>query len=312
MRMCSLAIVVFLGMVSVAAGRDIFVNNVAGDDLNRENKKESGDAGFGPCRTIAHALRIAETGDRIVLAATGQPYHESITISRLHNSGIVVNHPFEIKGNGAILDGSIPIPEGSWEHYRDDIFRFLPKRMQFQQLFINAIPVERCRVSGSGFRLPKLKPLQWCLLDRYIYFRVEKDKIPGDYKMSHTGMSVGITLYKVRAVKISDLTIQGFQLDGINANDAFQCHLVNVKARGNGRSGVCVSTASRVTIEASLIGNNGTVQLLTEGWAKAKIINSDLIANTAPAIQRKEHSRITIDGIGFHEKTLNTDVNATR
>ena len=52
-------------------------------------------------------------------------------------------------------------------------------------------------------------------------------------------MPVGITLYKVRDVAIGDLTVQGFQLDGINAFDgAFDIQLSGVTCRGNGRSGI--------------------------------------------------------------------------
>ena len=75
--------------------------------------------------------------------------------------------------------------------------------------------------------------------------------------------------------------------DGINAHDnVFGATVLGVVARGNGRSGISVGGASRVTIEASLVGNNGTAQIRTEGFSETKLKNNDLINDdpNAPAL----------------------------
>lgn len=286
MRILSLSLIICLLLWQSADARDIYVHNTGGDDLFDGTAADTSSQGAGPCRTIAKALRIARKGDRIILADTGVAYRESITVQGGRNSGFSIR-PFVIRGNGAILDGSMPVPKESWEHYRSGMFRFRPPLQSYQQLFLDGLPATRVPVVSSGM-LPKLKPLQWCLFDRHIYFYAEDGKLPQDYRLTFAGHAVGITLYQVQHVVIEDLIVQGFQLDGINAHDsAFYVNLVGVTSRGNGRSGVSVGGASRVVVEACLLGNNGAAQLRCEGWSHTKVVNSDLLDNTAPAIVRK-------------------------
>jgi len=290
-----LILAVFVACGTLAFGRDVYVDNVAGDDRHSGDAAKPSGTGVGPCRTIARALRSAKRGDQIVLAPTGVPYRESITLEGLRHSGFA-NRAFVIEGNGAILDGSTPVPGTAWEHYRGDVFRFRPRRMNYQQLFIDDIPATRRRVEGDKMQLPPLEPRQWCQIDGYIYFRVEKDKLPRQYNLTHAGHSVGITLYKVDNVIVQNLIVQGYRLDGVNAHDgAFRCRLVDVTARGNGRSGVSIGGASRVSLERCVVGNNGAAQVRTEGYSKTEITGCDLIDNTAPPIVH-EGGSITVDG----------------
>ena len=68
---------------------------------------------------------------------------------------------------------------------------------------------------------------------------------------------------------ISDLTVQGFQLDGINAlNDARNVRLAGVTCRGNGRYGLAVGGASQVEIDSCLLENNGTAGLFTGPYSR--------------------------------------------
>ena len=73
-------------------------------------------------------------------------------------------------------------------------------------------------------------------------------------------------------VVIRDLTVQGFQLDGINAHDcAKDCQLIGVIARGNGRAGIAVGGASSVRIKSCLLSDNGDEQILTDGPSMTSI-----------------------------------------
>ncbi len=286
---------VVLAVATVADARDIYVNNVAGDDRHQGHSASPTSAGTGPCRTITRALRAAQRGDQIILADTGVPYRESITLEGGRHSGYP-SRPFVIRGNGAILDGSWQVPPTAWEHARGEIFRFQPHRMAFQQLFLDDVPVARVRVPAGGHKLPELEPLTWCLFERQIYFRPEKDKLPAQYHLTFAGYQTGVTLYKCERVIIEDLIVQGFQLDGINAHEGvFQTQLLRVTARGNGRSGISIGGASRVKLDACVAGNNGAAQVRTEGFSHAELVGCDLIANTAPGLVR-EGGRVTIDG----------------
>jgi len=268
---------------SPAAARDIFVDNAAGDEGATGRHAQVNSDRTGPVRSIAKALRLADTGDRIVLAATGQPYRESVSLVGSSHSGYSFQ-PLVIEGNGAILDGSAPVPPDAWEHYRGPVFRFQPPRLEYQQLFLAGRPAPRVAASRLVDAPPELKPLEWCLHGPYLYFCIEPDKLPEDYALSYAHKRVGMTLYHVRHVAILDLTVQGFQLDGVSAfNSARRVRLAGLRCRGNGRAGVSVGGASLVDIEACLLGNNGTAQLLTLPLSEVHVRNSELLGNTAPA-----------------------------
>ena len=277
---CFLALIL---LVSPAAGRDVYVSNVAGDDSFTGQQPQNMSDRSGPVRTIARALRLAQSGDRIVLAETNEPYRESISLVGNRHSGYP-QRPFVIEGSGAILDGSAPVPPQAWEHYRGAVFRFRPPRMAHQQLFIDDRPAVRVAASRLAGAPPKLKPLEWCLHGGHIYFCVHPDKLPGDYSLTYAQKQTGITLFHVRGVGIVNLTVQGFQLDGISAyNSARDVYIGGVTCRGNGRSGITVGGASRVEIDVSTVGNNGEAQLLTLPWCEMSVRNSNVFSNTAPA-----------------------------
>lgn len=282
------ALAVGLSAVGPALARDLYVNNVTGDDRRDGSQPESDGKLGGPFRTLTRALKAASKADRIIVAATGEPYRESITIQAGNHSGIT-GRPFTIVGNGAVLDGSQSVPGSVWEHVQGDIFRFLPPRMAHQILYLDGKPAKRVPAERLG-PLPPLEPLQWCLVDRHIYFRTENGQVPAAYNLAYAALPVGITVYESRLVEIQNLVVQGFQLDGVNAHDGvFDLALIGLVCRGNGRSGISVGGASRVRIEACLVGSNGEAQLRTEGLSRTRLINSDLVDDdpAAPAVVRE-------------------------
>ena len=275
-------------------GADIFVNNVAGDDRFLGRIQQTVDR-HGPLRTIRRALELASPGDRIVLANTGLAYHETISLSSRRHCG-TAQQPFTIEGNGAVLDGSRSVPATAWEPYQDAIFRFRPERVGYQQLFLDGSPAQRRHVDPRQDTLPELGPLEWALWQGAIYFAVEPNKLPADYDLRCAAFTVGITLDHVHDVAISNLVVQGFQLDGINAHDGTRnCFLIDVTCRGNGRAGVTVAGTSRLQLNACLLGDNGTSQLHTEAFSETRLEGSDLLDNTAPTVDRVG-GRIFVDG----------------
>ena len=266
-------------------GRDIYVDNVAGNDRSTGRQATPATDLSGPVQTIAKALRLAEAGDTVVLAKTGSPYCESISLVGNRHSG-TAQQPFMIRGNGATLDGAQAVPRKVWESYRGPVFRFRPLHVGYQQLYLNGRPAVRvvlAKADSPSADPPELKPLQWCSLGGYIYFCVEQTKLPADYRLTYACQQTGITLSYVEYATISDLTVEGFQLDGINlANTARRVSLFGVTCRRNGRSGVTVGGASSVALENCHLADNGEAQLLTLPHSETHLRDTKLSSKTAP------------------------------
>ncbi len=272
-----------LGVCSVVAARDIYVDNVAGDDRNDGTSAQGQGGRVGPVRSITIGLRRAGKGDRVIVQNTGTAYRESITLQGSRQSGFV-DRPFELVGNGAVLDGTASVPATAWQHFQGNLFRFQPPKMSHQMLYLQGKPAERMTAQSLA-ELNDLPARQWCLYEGHIYFCVEEGQLPQAYDLAYSGLTVGVTLYEVRHVLVRDLVIQGYQLDGVNAHDGvFQATLSGVTSRGNGRSGISIGGASRVRVESCLVGNNGSAQVRTEGSCKAQLVGCDLLDNTAPKI----------------------------
>ncbi len=294
MRSPILALISLTLAGGAALGATVYVDNIAGDDL-LDGAAAVSDAGSGPVRTLRKALRVAQPGDRIVLANTGEPYRETISLSDRRHSG-TADSPFLIDGQGAVLEGADPVPPEAWENDRGAVFRFRPSRSSFQQLFLNGKPAIERKLDPAAHRLPELAPLEWYRRDAFIYFRVEQDKLPDAYALSYSARQTGITLYHVHDVVITNLVVQGFRLDGVNVNDGVRdCELIEVTSRGNGRSGVTVAGSSKVALANCVIGDNGAAQLRVEGESSTIVESSELIANTAPAFVIRG-GKLVIDG----------------
>jgi hypothetical protein len=201
-----------------ASAQDVFVNNATGDDRLDGSQPQRGEGFAGPVKTISRALAISTKSGRVVLAKTDQPYRESISLSARNHTG-EPDRPFMILGNGAILDGTKPIPHKAWEHYFDHVFRYKPYWLGRQMLFVNDEPIARRPGGVPRKKPPTLAAREWEASAEWVYFQVDKGRLPYDYAISHAVLPVGVTLYHVHDVVIQDLTVQGFRIDGINVND---------------------------------------------------------------------------------------------
>jgi hypothetical protein len=278
---------------ATASARDIYVNNVLGDDRRGGRMPVvSGESG-GPCKSISKALRIARPSDRIVVANTGQPYRDSLSVQGSNHSG-TDRFPFIISGNGATLDGTVTLADAHWEYAGNDAYRARPPLMSFQQLFLDDQPVVRKQPLPGAF--PKLAPREWCLFEGWIYFGVDENKLPQSYNLSCCGHPVGITLYEVHDVVIEDLHVRGFQLDGVNCHDNVRrTDLLRLSSRENGRSGISIGGSSRVRIDTCTASGNGAAQVRIEGFSIVQMIETTLDPASAPAMAR-EGGRIVQSG----------------
>ena len=287
---------VAIGSLPTTRAAEIFVDNVGGDDLLDGTAPDKPGGYIGPVRTIAKAVRISGPSDRIQLKKNAEPYHESFTLFGGPNSGMNPDAPFIIQGNGAVLDGSRPVPAWAWRYYQGDVYRFAPPRLTYQQLFLDGRPAVRKPYEPASGKLPALEPHEWCLAGSCIYFRVDKGRLPSEYPLRYAAEQTGITLYRVHDVAILDLVVQGFQQDGINAHDGVRrAFLAGLNCRGNGRSGVAVTNTSQVDLGGCLLGDNGVAQLLLEGYAEVHLTNCDVLDNTAPKFFR-HGGRLFIEG----------------
>ncbi len=283
----------FMVLCPVAMAKDIYVDHLQGDDRANGFSEREIDVHSGPVRTIGQALRIAQPGDRIILAAHDQPYREMISLSGPRHQG-TADRPFTILGNGAVLDGTRPVPESAWQHVEGDRFAFTPHRLRSQLLYLDGKPALRGQpASGDP---ADLQADHWMLWNRQVHFRGDGKKIPAEYDLRATAFQTGITLYHVRHVRIVDLVVQGFTLDGINAHDGVaHCTLSGVTSRGNGRSGISIGGSSRVVLKDCLVGDNGQAQVRTTGFCMAMLHRSQIVDNTAPAFD-VAGGRLFVDG----------------
>lgn len=277
------AVAIGLALITQGFAADLFVDNLAGDDRNNGQGAAILSRGNGPVRTIGKALRLAQAGDRIFVNPNGgEPYRECLTLQGGAHSGFG-DIVLEIVGNGAVLDGSISLTEANWEAVGDDLYAVQPLKMSFQQFSLDGEPAVRIRVSGD--QIPTLEPRQWCLHKGRIVFRTDPGRLPAGYNPSCGGHPVAITLYDIHDVVIRDLTIRGYQLDGVNAHDnVTRCDLVGIHSIGNGRSGFSIGGASRVRLENCTASSNGAAQIRLEGFSKTQIIGGTFDETTAPAI----------------------------
>ena len=271
----------------------LYVNNLIGSDTASGQAVDL-QGEHGPLQTLTAAAAMAGWGDRIVIANTGTPYREMLCLTGPHHSGSA-RQPFVIEGNGAVLDGTVAAAPKAWQHVTGDLFAFRPRRLTYQQLFLQGKPLHHVRVSSKA-DLSQLKPLEWALYDQKIYFRVEPARLPASYGLRHSGLQTGITLYNLHNLRIENLVLQGFQQEGINAHELVtHCKLVNVECRANGRAGLSVGGASRVTVTRSNFYDNGRVQVRTEGLARLELTDCDVSQATARAFNANGKS-LTVDG----------------
>jgi hypothetical protein len=294
MRLLCLLVAAWACLVSAGMGRDIHVSNVLGDDRFDGDRSRGAIGTSGPVYSIAKGLRLAGAGDRIVVANTGQAYRETLSLTGQKHSGSPTG-PFVIEGNGATLDGSGPVPSDTWSWHSGDVFCFHPTRLAYQQLFLGNRAAVRHPTATADASLPVLEPLEWCLSRGAIYMRVEAGKMPDAYQPACCQLQTGITLYHVHDVVIQNLTIQGFQLDGVAANDAVgNARFDALSCRANGRSGISVGGASRVELNGCVLGDNGEGQLRSEDFGQTHVNRSQLIGNTSQAVLLSG-GRVTID-----------------
>jgi hypothetical protein len=132
--------------------------------------------------------------------------------------------------------------------------------------------LKRVKTNSSSVKLPELEVESWCVWRGYVYFRTDGKKSPmfaDDYNLSYSNLRSGISIIQAANIKVRDLTIQGYQIDGVSAvNGAMHIILDNVICRLNGRSGLAIGGASNVAAGYSQFTDNCTTQVLLLQYAR--------------------------------------------
>lgn len=271
-RLSAVACLIIFGLTAQSFARDIFVDNLAGDDRNNGSQPVAGAVGAGPVRSITRALWIAHAGDRVVLTKNDEPYREMVCLIGPRNSGFE-DSPFVIEGNGAVIDGSAMINSEDWDHAFGEIFKVRFRYMANPMLFEGDKLLPRIKIA-SAKDLSKLQVGEWASFGGKVYFRPASDRSLLTYPLAGASMASGITLFQVDQVQIRNLTVQGFRIDGIAAPDAAENVLLEkIVSRANGRSGLSTGGASKVIAAESQMIENGVTPVRMEGLCKLKLAN---------------------------------------
>jgi len=283
--LCALACFwVGVGASSLVADT-LYVDNRIGNDRFDGQSQVPTSEYSGPFRTITRALEFARAGDTLVIANTGIPYYESLTLSgaRLRSAN---GRPFRIAGNGAVISGAQPIPPDAWESQGRGLWKFTPFRKGWYVLLRDEQMLPEVPVSRSAAQLPELKAGEWCAWRGAIYYQGTLDEVPAQETFSYGAHQVGLTLYEVNNIEVFDLTFRHFRIDGINAHD--RCRSVvldNVTSIENGRSGLAVQGTSEVIVRNSVLNRNREANLIVTERATADVRDTFLDAEPDPAAE---------------------------
>jgi hypothetical protein len=242
----------------------IFVDNLIGRDVFDGTAETPITESSGPVRTLRRAMLLARTGDTIVLKNNEVPYYDSFQLSGPRHSGYP-GAEFRIVGNGVILDGSREAPPEAWQLAGENLWKLIPWRKGHFLLLLGDRPVPEVAAPGSS-NLPELPAGHWCAWRGEIFYRSAKGE-PADEKPFRIAVDdVGLSLFAVENVRISDLTLRHFRIDGASAHD--RCRnvvLERVTATGNGRAGLFVGGSSKIVVErGGFLGNRKRDVLFSE------------------------------------------------
>ena len=261
---CLCGVCLILSVEHSTAGT-IYVDNRRGSDAFDGSDPVPIDVRSGPVKSIRRATLLAQPSDTIVLANTGVPYSESISLTGSRHSGIG-EIPFRIVGNGSIVDGSRPVPAAAWKRIEKNLWKMTPWRKGHYQLLRGFEPVPEHRLKRGADSLDSIPPGSWSAWHGSITYRAKPLEQPEEIAFRVAYHSVGLTFYKVQNVEIRDITFRHFRLDGLNAHDLSKnVRLINVKSLANGRAGLAVGGSSHVAVDGGdLTGNLRHSVLITE------------------------------------------------
>jgi hypothetical protein len=305
---------VFILLASeILTARDIYVNNLTGNDSNTGNSETAA------LLTIARAQTLFNAGDTIHLCNTGSVYREVFGFSKLIGKadGYVT-----VDGHGATVSGSDKIVDADWQMagpglYKNDTiydkFKF-NKEIIWRFFFVFDGKMNRMGTCMKGKSIPLKAPKdllekEWTFVtaEKAFYIKIDPAKKLADYNIEIPVRSNGVSIHNstdyltVRNLTATHVYNDGYGLsgdgknilleniqsidcgdDGISAHANSGARIKGFYSSGNG-TGICDTGNSQTHYEDVLIENIVGVDLyfLLEKTGKAvhSIKNSVIIAN---------------------------------
>ncbi|MBI1347477.1 hypothetical protein GC163_14455 [bacterium] len=273
--------------VTSAYARPIFVDNQSGSDGFDGYAATVQTKLTGPVQTLRQALRLARRGDEIILINTGIPYSESLTLSGARHSGYP-SEPFVIRGNGAVLNGTASLTSDGWQRQSNGLWRLSLTRKGYYRFFRDGLPIAEQPSVSAAWKPDDILADHWASHEGAVYFRFDDDRTPITEAWSYAAWDFGVSLVDVRHVRIENLTIVGYRVDGINVDNA--CHdieLENLRIENHGRAGLAVGGSSRVTAINCRIAENGSEAVLITERGGLQLEACDLGGSEPKVIELK-------------------------
>lgn len=258
-----------------ASARTIFVDNVGGDDRLNGRSEVRLDKQNGPVRSLDRAMKLAHYGDTVVLANNQTPYYGSLKLTGRRHSGDS-DVPFRVLGNGATISGARSIPRRSWTKISDRLWTVSPAQLGHFLLLRDEKPLPRHKVPVDQAQPTELPAGHWCACRGRVFYHALENEIPPQMPFALAQDTTGISLYGVRHVVISDLSVRHYRVDGVSAHDLCRnVVLTGITAIENGRAGITVSGASAITIHKTATRRNAEASVRITENGSARVIESN-------------------------------------
>jgi hypothetical protein len=264
------------GRSEIANAATLYVDNLRGDDAFDGTTAVPQGVRLGPVRSIQRAMERARKGDAILIVNNGIPYYESLSLIGSRHSGNP-SAPFVIDGNGCIISGARAVPAGAWQSLPEFLWKLSPWKKGHAQLLLGQAVVPEHPCPRNAKSLPKIPAGSWSVWKGAIYYQSVPREDPRDKPFAFAYEDVGISLYRVRHVRIRNLTLRHFRLDGVNGPDLNRDVTLNgVSTLANGRAGVAIGGTSELLIRDCDVAGNRRYSVLIRGLAGVEVEDSRL------------------------------------
>ena len=244
---------ILLFMNSTAFGATWFVNNKTGNDGN------DGQGDGKAFATFARTVKACKTSDKIVIANTGIPYRERLS---LVNLGGTPAKPFIIEGNGAVLSGFRAIQASEWKKAGENLY-FIELDMKWfypSKSYFLCSDGKRIRRSTKASKAEGLKPGEWLPAKDGIYFKCDDGKTIDSCQI--TGVTLICALIMIRDssyITCRNVVTEYSADDGIDGfGDSRGLYFENIESRNNGDQPVSFHDFSEATVRNCWFHHNGT------------------------------------------------------
>lgn len=191
-------------------------------------------------RSLDKASRMLRPGDTLHLKA-GAVFKETLYF---HASGTAVK-PIRVKGNGAVLSGLEPVPDGSWCDKGEGLW-LSTNKMFWGACRPRVLLPDKTMISEEitdpSFKDPKLlRPGRAVWRAEGIWMRCEGGRRPQDYRLSGYYRVSGVEVVDRHHWIVEDLVVEHFTNDGVNVHGLCRgLFFLDIVARMNGDDGFSI------------------------------------------------------------------------